>query len=182
VRAGLAGRPLDAARPSFRPPGSVDLLCTSTFSPGSTRPWLGRTQYCLGAVVLTLKATGWGLGLWMSSERLTIWVSGPGYVSGWPLNLGGDCVTGRCRMTLATPKQAGAATTGVAQTSGVGSGVGVRGSGVHEWRGRSRSRLFPSHRAQGKVAESWPGIHSRPAQFQLCVASVPMAAGRQSRR
>lgn len=51
---------------------------TSIFSPGSMRPELGRTQYCFGAVVLTLKATGWLLGLDTCSERLTSCVSGRG--------------------------------------------------------------------------------------------------------
>ena len=41
------------------------------------RPELGRTQYCFGAVVLTLKATGWLFGLDTVSVRLTSCVRGP---------------------------------------------------------------------------------------------------------
>lgn len=41
------------------------------------RPLLGLTQYCFGAVVLTLKATGCGLGLCTDNVRLTSIVSGP---------------------------------------------------------------------------------------------------------
>jgi hypothetical protein len=49
-----------------------DPPCTSTLSPASTRPEFGLTQYCLGAVVLTLKATGEEWGLWMRRLRLTV--------------------------------------------------------------------------------------------------------------
>ena len=51
---------------------------TSNVSPASTLPELGLTQYCFGAVVLTLKAIGEELGLWMVIDRLTSWVRGPG--------------------------------------------------------------------------------------------------------
>ena len=50
---------------------------TSTLSPGSMRPEFGLTQYCFGAVVLTLKATGDECGLCTSRARFTSWVRGP---------------------------------------------------------------------------------------------------------
>lgn len=59
-------------------PSCRHLPCTSIFSPGSILPLFGLTQYCFGAVVLTLKATGWLLGLETCSVRLTSWVSGRG--------------------------------------------------------------------------------------------------------
>lgn len=40
-------------------------------------PELGRTQYCFGAVVLTLKATGCECGLRMSKTSFTTRVKGP---------------------------------------------------------------------------------------------------------
>lgn len=51
--------------------------CTSTLSFGSILPLLGRTQYCLGAVVFTLNATGCGLLFVTVRVRLTSCVSGP---------------------------------------------------------------------------------------------------------
>jgi hypothetical protein len=50
---------------------------TSTLLPGSTRPEFGRTQYCFGAVVFTLKAIGCAFGLRTVRVRLTSVVSGP---------------------------------------------------------------------------------------------------------
>lgn len=41
------------------------------------RPLFGRTQYCLGAVVLTLNATGWLFELETLRVRLTVCVNGP---------------------------------------------------------------------------------------------------------
>ena len=45
-------------------------------SPGSILPVLGRTQYSFGAVVLTLKATGWALLFEIVNMRLTELVNG----------------------------------------------------------------------------------------------------------
>ena len=54
-----------------------NLLCTSISELGSIRPALGLTQYCLGAVVLTLKMTGWFPGFFTRSDSLEIRVKGP---------------------------------------------------------------------------------------------------------
>lgn len=64
-----------SSQPRF--PEAHDTPDTSTLSPGSMRPELGLTQYCLGAVVLTLNATGEECGLWMRSARFTRTVRGP---------------------------------------------------------------------------------------------------------
>ena len=67
--AGVADNADLCVHPVHRPPSSPSrpaaLPWTSSSAPGSMRPALGRTQYCLGAVVLTLKAIG-------VSERLRI--------------------------------------------------------------------------------------------------------------
>lgn len=63
---------------------------TRTVSPGSILPEFGRTQYCFGAVVFTLNATGWELLFETASVRFTSDVSGRGNPS--------DCAG--CRVTL----------------------------------------------------------------------------------
>ena len=50
-----------------------DLLCTPAEECGSTTPELGLTQYCLGAVVFTLKQTG--ASLMFSRVKTTVFVS-----------------------------------------------------------------------------------------------------------
>jgi hypothetical protein len=61
---------------------------TSTLVPGSIFPEFGRTQYSFGAVVLTLKATGWAWGLDIVSAFLTRVVSGP-VLKGYQWTFGG---------------------------------------------------------------------------------------------
>lgn len=62
---------------------SVYSPCTSTVSPGSILPEFGLTQYCFGAVVLTLYTIGCELWFETARVRLTNCVSGPVVQRGW---------------------------------------------------------------------------------------------------
>ena len=92
---------------------------TSTLSPPSTLPLFGLTQYCFGAVVLTLNAIGCGFGLWIFKLRLTVDVRGPDsqrspiteYVFGHFERVGGDYMDSvgelRCGVGVAALTYAG---------------------------------------------------------------------------